>query len=156
VVDNSLTGADVNESTLAGVLRGRMLDLNMFAGDPEKRIAAVGPYALKGQCFYVSANTLVMQVSAKGPAGSFETEFSKVENDAVDKGNRSLGEPLSSNTNTRVLVFDAGSGFSRAGGTLVLRSNSGTMVQVGFSAAVDTNAGTDGACHLWGSATTGT
>ena len=57
---------------------------------------------------------------------------------------------------TQVLIVGAiNSGFARAGGTLVIRSNTGRMVQVTFSVVLDRNAGADGACHLWGTATTG-
>ena len=53
IVNNSVTGGDVKESTLNGLVRGRMLDFNLAAtgpGDPHKPIATVGPYKLSGEC----------------------------------------------------------------------------------------------------------
>jgi hypothetical protein len=151
VVDNSLTGADVNESTLAGFIRGRTLDANMDSGDPVKPIATVGPYLISGTCFGTAGTNLGIEV--KGPAGLAEAEFSVVENDATDRGNRSQSATLPANMTTGVVTFaKVGGGFIRGGGTLVLRSNSGTIVQVDFSGVADDNAT---ACHVWGTATTG-
>ena len=157
IVNNSVTGGDVNESTLNGLVRGRMLDFNLAAtnpGDPQSPIATVGPYKLSGTCVSV-AGSLQFHVYAQGPAGYAETEFSEVKNDTTDAGDHSQSSVPSANVNTQVLSLDVDSGFSRAGGTLVLRSNTGTIVQVLFSAVLDKNGGTGGACHVWGTATTG-
>jgi hypothetical protein len=152
VADNSLTGADVNETTLNGVIRGRTLDLNMDIDDPVTPIATVGPYLISGECFLTSAGSQ-MRIDAKGPAGLAEAELSVVDNDTTDKGNISQSATLPANVNTRVVAIYAHSAtFTRGGGTMVLRTNSGKIVQVDFSAVVDTNAD---ACHVWGTATTG-
>jgi hypothetical protein len=158
IVDNSVTGGDVNESTLNGLVRGRMLDFNLAAGgphDPLTPIATVGPYKLSGTCTNLT-NYVSLSVFANGPAGYAETEFNKVNNDTTDAGDHSQSSVPSANVDTQVLIVGAiNSGFARAGGTLVIRSNTGRMVQVTFSVVLDRNAGADGACHLWGTATTG-
>ena len=157
IVDNSVTGSDVKESTLNGLVRGRMLDFNLAAsgpGSPRSQIATVGPYKLSGECIRV-AGVIEFHVYANGPAGYAETEFSIVGNDTTDAGDLSQSSVPSANVDTRVLDVAIDSGFVRAGGTLVLRSNTGTIVQVLFSVVLDKNGGTSGACHLWGTATTG-
>src|SRR5262245_53725783 len=158
IANNSVTGDDVKESTLNGLVRGRMLDFNLAAGgphDPETPIATVGPYKLSGSCA-VLTDYLSLQVFANGPAGFAETEFSRVNNDTTDAGDHSQSSVPSANVDTQVLSVGAiNSGFARAGGTLVIRSNTGTISQVLFSVVLDRNAGADGACHLWGTATTG-
>jgi hypothetical protein len=154
IVDNSVTGGDVNESTLNGLVRGRMLDFNLPAGDegdPKTPIATVGPYKLRGKCFNVGGS-LYLNVYANGPAGFAEAEYNRVDNDSIDDGDHSYSSRPSANVDTQVLTFGIQSGFERSGGTLVLRSNTGTLVQVVFSVVLDKNAD---ACHLWGTATTG-
>jgi hypothetical protein len=158
IVDNSVTGGDVNESTLNGLVRGRVLDFNVAAtGSANDRtpIATVGPYALKASCAS-GAGFLSFEVYANGPAGFAENEFSQVNNDTTDAGDHSQSEVPSANVDTSVLRMSVGSGFTRGGGTLVIRSNTGRLVQVVFSVVLDKNANNGfGACHLWGTATTG-
>ena len=157
IVDNGVTGDDVKESTLNGLVRGRMLDFNLGAsgpGAPRTPIATVGPYKLSGECVSV-AGGIIFNVYANGPAGFAETEFNRVNNDTNDAGDHSQSSVPSANVDTKVLNLGIDSGFGRAGGTFVLRSNTGTIVQVLFSAVMDKNGGTGGACHLWGTATTG-
>jgi hypothetical protein len=154
IVDNSVTGGDVKESTLNGLVRGQVLDFNVAAtgpGAPHTPIATVGPYKLSGECESF-AGFLDLNVYANGPAGFAETEFSRVNNDTTDAGDHSQSSVPSANVDTRVLNVSIQSGFGRAGGTFVIRSNTGTLVQVVFSAVMDKNAN---ACHLWGTATTG-
>jgi len=156
VVENSLTGADVDESSLHGLVRGRMLDYNRAAvadGDPHPvgLIATVGPYQLGGECYF-NTNILVFNVWAKGPAGFAEAEYNYVEEDSAGGVDRSEGEMLPTNVTTRVVNTHTTAAFARNGGTLVIRSNSKTMVQVLFSITMDKNAK---ACHLWGLAVTG-
>jgi hypothetical protein len=155
IADNSVTGGDVNESTLNGLVRGRMLDFNLAAGDqgdPKTPIATVGPYKLSGKCFSNAGTSLVLNVYAKGPAGFAEAEYNEVDNDTDDHGDSSSSSRPPANVDTQVLTFGIQQGFARYGGTLVLRSNTGTLVQVVFSVVLDKNAD---ACHLWGTATTG-
>jgi len=157
IANNSVTGDDVKESSLNGLVRGQMLDFNLAAGNsgsPRSPIATVGPYKLSGECVRV-ANVVDFEVYANGPAGYAETEFSLVGNDTRDVGDLSQSSVPSANVDTRVLQLAIDSGFVRAGGTFVLRSNTGTIVQVLFSVVLDRNGGTNGACHLWGTATTG-
>ncbi|MGH2975370.1 MAG: hypothetical protein ACRDLL_10970 [Solirubrobacterales bacterium] len=157
IADNSVTGNDVKESSLNGLVRGRMLDFNLAAtgpGAPHTPIATVGPYKLSGDCLSV-AGTLGLDVYANGPAGFAETEFNRVNNDTTDAGDHSQSSVPSANVDTKVLQVNIDSGFGRAGGTFVLGSNTGTIVQVLFSAVLDKNGGSGGACHVWGTATTG-
>jgi len=158
IADDSVTGGDVKESTLDGLVRGQTLDFNVAASGPTNDhtpIATVGPYTLKGLCTN-PAGFLDFEVYANGPAGFAEAEWSKVNNDTTDAGDHSKSAVPSANVDTKVLDLGIFSpGFARAGGTLVLRSNTGTIVQVLFSVVLDTNGGTGGACHIWGTATTG-
>jgi hypothetical protein len=150
VVDNTLTGADVNESKLSGLVHGQIVDWNSDEG-PIEPIATVGPYLISAKCDSYSGTGII--IYAKGPAGFSEAEFSLVSNDTDDVGNLNESARPPANLNTRVLGFgDGNANFRRAGGTLVLRSNSGTIVQLVFSATADNNAN---ACHVWGTATTG-
>jgi hypothetical protein len=156
VVDNSLTGDDVNESSLRGLVQGRMLDFNRPAvddGDPNPvhLIATVGPYQLGGQCHY-NTNILILSIYAKGPAGFSEAEYNYVEEDMQGGNDHAESAVLQTNSTTRVLETATTAAFARDGGTLLIRSNSGTLVQVMFSAVMDKNAS---ACHLWGMAVTG-
>ena len=157
IVNNSVTGGDVNESTLKGLVRGRMLDFNLAATGPPgapQPIATVGPYKLSGTCVS-NPGSLGLGVYATGPAGFAETEFSQVDNDTTDAGDQSQSSVPPANVETKVIKLNADSGFGRDGGTLVIRSNTGRMVQVLFSATLDQNAAAMGACHVWGTATTG-
>ena len=152
IADNSVTGGDVKESTLNGLVRGRMLDFNLAAGDqgdPKTPIATVGPYKLSGKCYGVTTTNL--DVYARGPAGFAETEYNEVDNDTDDHGDTSGSSRPSAGVDTRVLTFGVQQGFTRSGGTLLIRSNTGKLVQVVFSVTLDRNAA---ACHLWGTATT--
>jgi hypothetical protein len=157
IANNSVTGGDVKESTLNGLVRGRMLDFNLAAtgpGAPHTPIATVGPYDLSATCAN-GAGFLVLEVFANGPAGFAEAEFSEVKNDTTDAGDHSRSSVPSANVDTPVLQTSVGSGFIRDGGTFLIRSNTGTLVQVVFSATLDKNAAAMGACHVWGTATTG-
>jgi hypothetical protein len=154
IADNSVTGDDVKESTLNGLVRGRIIDFNLAAGDegdPKTPIATVGPYRLSGQCFGAGAGSIALNVYAKGPAGFAEAEWSEVHNDSDDSGDHSDSSRPSANVDTQVLTFGVQQGFNRYGGTLLIRSNTGRLVQVVFSVVLDRNAP---ACHVWGTATT--
>jgi hypothetical protein len=135
-----------------GFIRGRKLDLNLNLGDPETKIATVGPYEISGECF--DAGGTFLYIYAKGPAGLAETIYSQVRNDTTDGGNESQADTLFANATASVFSDGtlAGQGYTRFGGTLVLRSSSGAVVQVDFS-ALASDAAT--ACHFWGTATTG-
>ena len=127
IVNNSVTGGDVNESTLKGLVRGRMLDFNLAATGPPaapQPIATVGPYKLSGTCVS-NPGSLGLGVYATGPAGFAETEFSQVDNDTTDAGDQSQSSVPPANVETKVIKLNADSGFGRDGGTLVIRSNTG-------------------------------
>jgi hypothetical protein len=150
VVNNSLGGADVKESTLGGLVHGRILDWNGDLG-PIEPIATVGPYLISGQCY--SNDGTGVRIYAKGPAGNAEAEYNRVGQDTNDFGNHSESATPPANVNTRVVDVGTTAAYTRSGGTLVIRSNSGTIVQVVFSAVADNNTT---ACHVWGTASTGT
>jgi hypothetical protein len=136
-----------------GFIRGRKLDANLAEGDPTTPIATVGPYEISAECG-TFGNSIGLTIYAKGPASLSETIYSKVRNDSIDEGTESRADQLSANVATEVF-FDgtlAGEGYTRFGGTTVLRSSSGAIVQVDFSALAWESAA---ACHVWGTATTG-
>ena len=78
-----------------------------------------------------------------------------MDNDTTDAGDQSQSSVPPANVETKVIKLNVDSGFGRDGGTFVIRSNTGRMVQVLFSATLDKNAAAMGACHVWGTATTG-
>ena len=157
IVNNSVTGGDVNESTLrwacawadAGLQPGRDWPGCSPQADRDGRPLQAQRYLRQQPGF------LGLGVYVTGPAGFAETEFSQVDNDTTDAGDHSQSSVPPANVETKVIKLNADSGFGRDGGTLVIRSNTGRMVQVLFSATLDQNAAAMGACHVLGTATTG-
>jgi hypothetical protein len=145
---------DGQDST--GFIRGKTLNLVLDASSPGvvTPAATVGPYQISGECEYIGAsNTTVVRIHAKGPTGVSEAIWSGVTNDAFDEGNFSRAESLLADVDKVVMSFGSDSGYTRLGGTLVLRSDSGVIVQVDFS-VLDWGQGPQ--CHIFGTATTGT
>jgi hypothetical protein len=136
-----------------GFMRGRKMSLSLDRGDPITKIATVAPYEISAECFD-SGGATALTLYAEGPAGLSETIYSAVRNDATDLGNRSRADSLPANVPTGVFSdgTPTGQGYTRFGGTTVLRSSSGAIVQVDFSALAWASAA---ACHVLGTATAG-
>ena len=142
-----------NKQITKRAIQGRTIDLNLDRGDPITKIATVGPYEISGRCAGIPETHTAVIIFAKGPAGHAETIYDRVKNDATDLGNNSRADVLSADVGTEVFSDQVnGTGYIRFGGTTVLRSNSGAVVQVDFSALAWHDAA---ACHVWGTATTG-
>ena len=161
-INESQLGKVPNADTLDGVdstgfIRGRKLDLNLDASfnPPLTPIATVGPYEISGRCDLQAVNPSVpvVRIFAKGPAGFSESIWSGVKNDATDLGTRSFAPALQAGVATEVFGNGNDGGYSRFGGTTVLRSTSGEIVQLDFSALAWSDASL---CHIWGTATTAT
>ncbi len=172
VAANSLNSADINESALGivpnadkldginstGFIRGAKLDLGMNKGDPEAKIATVGPFDINGKCNAITPAGTAVAISATvpagGPAGIAEAVWSQVQNDDTDGGTFSEEEPIlpSGAGATAFVHAGATSGYVRAGGTVVLKSGSGSLVVLDFTALASEGSAT---CHVWGTATMG-
>ena len=134
-----------------GFVRGRKLDLNLNRGDPVTEIATVGPYEISGECTDNGTATILI-IYATGPAGNAQTIYDRVRNDTTDLGSRSRADLLTAAVATQVFndITQAGQGYTRFRGTTVLRSSTGVIVQVDFSALAWDSAAV---CHVWGTAT---
>jgi hypothetical protein len=151
VADNSLKGADINESRLTGEARKLTYDASPSAA--VTKIATVGGYTLKGQCG-LDVNSVVFRLSVNGPAGGANIMYAGTVDDTTDRGNFSRRVQIPTGTNTGLLQFEANPGqFERQGGTAMLRSGS-VLVQVDFNAVAD--ARSPGNCFLRGTATRAT
>ena len=169
---NALSAADINESALGivpnadkldginstGFIRGSKLDLVMDEGDPDAKIATVGPFDINGRCFDVTpqgiGTSITATLPANGPGGIAEAVWSVVENDTTDVGTLSDEQPLPNGaTSLRfVRAVAAPSGYVRAGGTATLKSGS-SLVVLDFTAFASETSAT---CHIYGTATMGT
>jgi hypothetical protein len=140
-----------------GFIRGQKLDVVLprpsSGNGTLTKIATVGPYDINGRCDEASGNTLV-RISAKGAAGISEAVYSRVANDSSDLGNFSGATALPANVDTQFAsALAVGGDYVRAGGTAVLRSDSGSMVQVNFTALAFDAAAEE--CHVFGTAMMG-
>jgi hypothetical protein len=163
VADNSVGGADVNESSLTGnaralVYNAAATDITTSPSQP-KTIATVGPYTIKGDCTinFHSFAPVTVNLVANGPAGTADTMFSHTENDATDLGTQSPAVSIPANTNTVIATTTAtvgsGGAYERIGGTAMLKTGS-TLVQVEFNAVADPRSSPS--CFIYGTATRGT
>jgi hypothetical protein len=155
VADNSLGGTDVNESSLTG--NAQKLSYTKAASSapaPKSTIATVGPYAIKGQCLIDDSANVFVRMYVNGPAGTQNSMWSETRNNNTDNGTRSNGAVL--NANTDAITFDieaTPTSFERAGGTTMLRTNAGVLVQVDFHAVADARLGGQQNCFIYGTAT---
>jgi hypothetical protein len=150
VANDSLTGADVNESTLTGNTRTLLYQAKTSVSPPHTTIAAVGPYAIKGQCADLGGATGV-NLWANGPAGSADVMYQTTRNDLTDQGAHSHTLSLGAHTDTAIVGVSATPPDSwRIAGTAMLRTGS-TLVQVDFDIVAD-----PGACTIHGTATRAT
>lgn len=159
IANNSVTGIDVAENTLAGFVPGAILRLDAPSDGLFRTIAStsIGGYQFRGQCVDTSALTTEFHLYASGPAGYSEGVYSMVDNETTDVGNASTSAVLPANVETKLLGFgkQGSPAFKRAGGTLTMRSSSGSMVVATFTVTVARASGNN-ACHIWGIAFTGT
>ena len=138
VADNSLGGADLNESTLTGdVRRLNYNDSANTAPGPIRKIATVGPFTIEGQCQENGIGDVVVRIDVRGPAGTSDSMWSLTRDDDTDFGTSSNGLLLASNTDNPIVSIGSESGiYIRGGGTSMLRTGS-TTVQVDFNAVAD-------------------
>jgi hypothetical protein len=156
VADNSLTGADVNESALAGVIRGRKLNKTLTRGAATfTKLATVGPYDINGRCLAVGVSGTRVRISAKGPAGTAEAMFNSTVGNS-DDGTEGRGVVIPANVDTEFASSRTieGETFVRIGGTAMLISG-GNLVQVDFHGVADNRTGST-RCLVYGTATMGT
>ncbi|HXJ66237.1 MAG TPA: hypothetical protein VNN79_20950 [Actinomycetota bacterium] len=153
VADDSLGGADINESSLTGI--AMKLDYTAPASNnPETTIAQVGPYTIKARCtpafFGVQARVALL---VNGPAGTADIMWSEVGDVSVDNGNHSAGMLIPADTDTAILgLARDNNGYLRAGGRAILRAGD-ALVQIDFEATANA---TGQACFVYGTATSAT
>jgi hypothetical protein len=82
--------------------------------------------------------------------------WSQMANNTADHGNFSGGTVITANTDAFILEVVSGFGnFERGGGTTMLRTNTGVLVQVDFHAVADGRSG-HRSCFIYGTATRAT
>jgi hypothetical protein len=160
VAANSLSGANILESSLTGNVHNLIYNATASTSPPNTTIATVGPYTIKGQCFVDShLGVVVVRLIANGPAGTADTMYDQTTNDASGtSATVSSGLLIPANSDT---VFAGSSGaqpgqpgdYLRIGGTAMLRSGS-LLVEVDFNAVADNR--TSGSCFIYGTATRAT
>jgi hypothetical protein len=156
VADNSLGGADINETTLTGDTR--RLNYNapatsVFQNPPSTPIATVGPYTIKGRCSDAPGGVGVY-IDVHGPAGTADSVWSETVNDTTDRGTHSSGLLIPANSDYEVVSTGGPPGdYGRAGGTSMLRAG-GVTVQVDFDMVADARSSHD--CFIYGTATRAT
>ncbi len=153
VADNSLAGADINESTLTGDAQKLLWSASASSSAPVTPIATVGPYAIKGQCLSQPGSVYV-KAFVNGPSGTDDYMFDQTTNDTGAGSTRSGGLLIPANAN--LLMFSQPTGtstgdYSRFAGTAMLRSGS-TLVQVEFHAVADARSSFND-CFIYGTAT---
>jgi hypothetical protein len=148
--NNSLTGADVLESSLTGDVQ-MLVFTNAFLGSGPHKIATVGPYEIDGECAGPNAT---VKIEALGPAGTVDAMFDVTRNDNTDEGTQSRGLLIPANTRTEFAsIGDSGENYRRIAGTAMLKSGS-VLVQVEFNAVADDR--DTGSCFIYGTATRAT
>jgi hypothetical protein len=160
VIDDGLTGADINEGSLtANVRRLKYSAVATYprASAPIARIAKVGLYTIKGQCEKESPvrEFVVTRIYVNGPAALVDSFWGHTRNDIDDRGLHSSGRLTPAGTDAEILTLGSeSSGFERIGGTTMLTTDS-TAVQLDFNAVADTRPGSPD-CFLYGTATKAT
>jgi hypothetical protein len=159
VVDNGLSGADINEGSLTG--NARRLKYSAVgsyppASAPIASIAKVGPFTIKGSCTKPSPvrEWVSTHIYVNGPAALADSFWGETRNDTEDGGVHSDGRLIPADTDAQVLGLSVMNGFERMGGTTILTTDS-TTVQVNFNAVADTRPGSPD-CFLYGTATRAT
>ena len=153
VAANSLTGADVNESSLRGSAKKLIYD--SAANNLKKTFATVGPYTLKGECDKSIGGVVEVEVDVNGPAGGLNVMASVTNDDnQVDLDPATEGTAISANTDTFVVGGGANPGhFQRLAGTAFIQRGS-TLIQVDFDGVADARGSGD--CFLRGTGTVAT
>jgi hypothetical protein len=158
VAANSLTGANINEASLTGDVQKLIYNGSRSSPPTTTTIATVGPYTIKGQCSPPSGvlGTVETRLFANGPAGSADVMFDQTENDSSDLGTASKSVPIPASMDTQIVSVLSGDGsYDRIGGTAMLKTNTGTLVQVDFDAVADGRPATP-TCFIYGTATRAT
>jgi hypothetical protein len=158
VAIDSLTGADILESTLTGDTQKLSYSAGASSANPAPKtpLRTVGPYTIKGQCISDQDLNVRVRLYVNGPAGTQNSMWSQTANNNTDHGNFSGGAVITANTDA--LIFDVAAGFGsfeRGGGTTMLRTNTGVLVQVDFHAVADGRSGQRN-CFIYGTATRAT
>jgi hypothetical protein len=158
VADNSLTGTDINESSLTGDAHKLVYSATASSASSLATIATVGPYTIKGNCIDVGGGGQypAVQLLAHGPAGTVNSMFDETRNDNTDLGGHSTGLLIPANSDFVLLSSDhANFNFLRIGGEAMLKTDTGTLVQVDFNAVAD-DRHSPGTCFIQGTATRAT
>src|SRR5918995_213326 len=141
VQPNSLTGGQINESSLRGVTR--KLIWNAAAGAPQAVIARVGPYTFKGECAVSTGAQVLLRVGSF--TGTEDLSAIVATNDAAPII-ETAGKVLSGSDVTLVGVGTESPNYKRLASTIMLRSAS-TLIQVDINAVADARA--TGSCFIY-------
>jgi hypothetical protein len=151
VVDDSLTGADVNERTLSGVARkiNRQVEAAV-TGAPKISLITLGGYTVKATC-WIAVSHLVSDVFVDG-AGAAEMTLTYSFNDDGTDGVIGHGVLLTPGTDVAIVESNTGIGFERIALTAWLHAPAGTIVNLNLHELIDSRA-EPLTCYFWGSAT---
>jgi hypothetical protein len=158
VAADSLNGADILESSLTGDMRKLSYSVGASSANPPPKttLPTAGPYTIKAQCYIDFSADVHVRLYANGPAGTQNSLWSQTANNNTDHGNFSGGTAIAANTDAFILDITGGAGsFERGGGTTMLRTNTGVLVQVDFHAVADARFGQQ-SCFIYGTATRAT
>jgi FlaG/FlaF family flagellin (archaellin) len=122
---------------------------------PITPIATIGPFTIKGQCRNDGFHTQVRLYVNRGgpPSGTANTMWSETQDDTTDRGTKSTGLLIPTDTDLRIVEVDSGElAYGRGAGTSMLKQYESVLVQVDFHAVADSRDGT-GSCFIYGTAT---
>jgi hypothetical protein len=122
---------------------------------PITPIATIGPFTIKGQCRNGGFHTQVRLYVNRGgpPSGTANTMWSETQDDTTDRGTKSTGFEIPTDTDLRIVEVDSGElAYGRGAGTSMLKQYESVLVQVDFHAVADSRDGT-GSCFIYGTAT---
>jgi hypothetical protein len=121
---------------------------------PITPIATIGPFTIKGQCQSNALHTEVrLYVRMGPPSGTADSMWSETQDDTTDRGTKSTGLLIPTDTDLQIVQVDSGeAAYARGAGTSMLKEYGSGLVQVDFHAVADSR-GTGGSCFIYGTAT---
>jgi hypothetical protein len=124
---------------------------------PITPIATIGPFTIKGQCQLLSAfhAEVRLYVRMGPPSGTADSMWSETQDDTTDRGTKSTGLLIPTDTDLRIVQVESGElAYARGAGTSMLKEYGSGLVQVDFHAVADSRSGgTASSCFIYGTAT---
>jgi hypothetical protein len=157
VANNSLTGADINEFSLAR--NARKLIYTADAANPPATtdLGKIGPYTLKGSCLDLGGGITRFTLFAQGPAGTAHVMYHEVaDNDPSKYQTLTYNDvTIPASTDTQIArTVDVQDHYVGIAGTAMLNTGS-TVVEVDFNAQANSPylQTSPPNCFLYGTAT---